>query len=127
MDEQVDVGQELQEFLLADGARLPVVLFNGPICTTTGLYCVTELEVEQARKLTRTLGFVSAVGHAATAEVLSSLLQADVPMSRIEYAQKVGQKAIALKLKIRPAEGRILTAKEMFQIGFELLLLERLN
>ena len=75
----------------------------------------------------RDLGFVSAVGHAATAEVLSHVLEANVVMNRIEYAQKVGQKAIALKLKIRPAEGRILTAREMLQIGFELLLLERLN
>lgn len=127
MDGHVEVCQELQELLLLDGARLPVVLFNGPICTTTGLYCVTELDIEQAKELIRSLGFVSAVGHAASAEVLSSVLEANVPMNRVEYTQKVGQKAIALKLKIRPAEGRILTAQEMFQIGFELLLLERLN
>lgn len=127
MEGQVGVCQELQELLLMDGARLPVVLFNGPICTTTGLYCVTEIEAEEARELIRDLGFVSAVGHAATAEVLSHVLEANVVMNRIEYAQKVGQKAIALKLKIRPAEGRILTAREMLQIGFELLLLERLN
>ena len=48
-------------------------------------------------------------------------------MKRIEYVQKVGQKAIALKLKIRPEEGRILSASEMFQIGFVLQLMERLE
>ena len=127
MEEFVHACETLQDLLLLDGRYLPVVLFNGPICTSTGLFRVTDLEVEEARQLIRDFGFVSAVGHEASAEVLSCILEADVPMNRIEYVQKVGQKAIALKLKIRAEEGRILTAAEMFQIGFSLQLLERLD
>jgi len=123
----VQVWEELQDLVMLDGGHFPVVLFNGPICTTTGLYRVSDIEIEEAKRLIRTYGFVSAVGHRASAEVLSSILAVEVPMNRIEYSQKVGQKAIALKLKIRPAEGRILTASEMIQIGFNLLLLERLE
>jgi hypothetical protein len=125
--EGVQAWEELQDLVMRGGDHAPVVIFNGPICTTTGLYRVSDLEIEEAKRLIQTFGFVSAVGHRASAEVLSSILEAEVPMNRIEYSQRVGQKAIALKLKIRPAEGRILTASEMIQIGFNLLLLERLE
>jgi len=127
MEGQVQVFGELQEFLRVEGADLPVVLFNGPVCTTAGLYRVTDIDVAEARQLIQIHGYMSAVGHHASAEVLSSILQVDVPMNRIEYRQKIGQKAIALKLNVRPPEGRILTAAEMFQIGFGLQLLERLD
>jgi len=127
MEASVHACEEVQDLMVLDGSPLPVALFNGPICTTTGLFRVTIVDVEEARELIQDFGFVSAVGHAASAEVLSSILRADVPMNRIEYVQKVGQKAIALKLKIRPEEGRILTATEMFHIGFDLLLMERLD
>lgn len=127
MEGQVQVFGELQEFLRVEGADLPVVLFNGPVCTTAGLYRVTDIDVAEARQLIQTHGYMSAVGHHASAEVLSSILQVDVPMNRIEYRQKIGQKAIALKLNVRPPEGRILTVAEMFQIGFGLQLLERLD
>lgn len=119
--------ENLEELQLPSDGPYPVALFNGPICTTTGLYRVTLLDVEEAKDLIRTFGFVSAVGHRGSAEVFSQILGADVPMNRIEYSQKIGQKAIALKLKIRPPEGLILSAAEMAQIGFELLLLERLD
>lgn len=127
MEEHVHACEEIQDLLLLDGGYLPVVPFNGPICTTAGLFRVTDLDAKEARQLIRDFGFVSAVGHEASATVLSSILEIDVPMNRIEYVQKIGQKAIALKLKIRPEEGRILTAAEMFQIGFGLQLMERLD
>ncbi len=119
--------EDLEDLLLLRGENYPIVLFNGPICTTTGLYRVTLLSIDEARELIQTFGFVSAVGHRASAEVLSQVLEAEVPMNRIEYQQKIGQKAIALKLRIRPPEGLILTASEMLQIGFDLVLLERLE
>ncbi|HHT67985.1 MAG TPA: YddF family protein [Firmicutes bacterium] len=125
--EDIRACEELQELLLLDGSQLPVVLFNGPICTTAGLYRVTDIDVDEARLLISIYGFESAVGHEASAQVFSNILETDVPMNRIEYVQKVGQKAIALKLKIRPEEGRILSASEMFQIGFVLQLMERLE
>lgn len=119
--------EDLKDLVLPGGDHYPVAIFNGPICTTTGLYRVTLLDVEEAKELIRTFGFVSAVGHHASAEVISNILEAEVPMNRIEYSQKIGQKAIALKLKIRPPEGVVLSAAEMLQVGFELLLLERLE
>ncbi|MDI9459380.1 YddF family protein [Candidatus Darwinibacter acetoxidans] len=118
---------EVLELLALDGGMLPVVLLNGPICTTTGLYRISELEVEDAKRLVNTYGWVSAVGHEASAQVLSHVLGIDVPMNRIQYEQQVGQKAIALKLNLRPPEGQVLSVEEMLEIGFSLWLLQRLE
>lgn len=124
---QLSLEDELSELLALDGLQFPVALFNGPICTTAGLYRVSELSVEAARELIAKHGFESAVGHRASAEVLSSILQIEVPMNRVEYRQEVGQLAIALKMKVRPPEGQILTTEEMLKIGFGLQLLQRLE
>lgn len=127
MEEQIYFAEELQELRLADGIQYPVVLFNGPVCTAEGLYRVSELDFEEARRLVCRWGFESAVGHVASAEVLSAVLGVPVPMNRVDYVQKAGQMAIALKLNKRPEEGRILTVAEIYAVGFCLQLLERLD
>lgn len=109
------------------GNTYPIAIFNGPVCTTNGLYRISDLGVEEAKELIARHGFESAVGHEASAQVLSAILEVEVPMKRIEYSQAVGQKAIALKLNVRPPEGQILSAEEMFKVGFELKLLERIS
>ena len=86
--------------------------------TSTGLYRVREVDVEEARRLVRLYGWVSAVGHAATAAVFSRILAVDVPMNRVEYTQQAGQLAIALKLHQRAPEGQVLSVEEMLKIGF---------
>ena len=127
LSRQLQCAEEVGELLALDGEMLRVVLLNGPVCTSTGLYRVSELHVDEARRLVRLYGSVSAVGHEATAAVLSRILGIAVPMNRVEYEQQAGQLAIALKLRQRALEGQILSVEEMLQIGFSLLLLERLE
>lgn len=110
-----------------DEGKLPVAIFNGPICTTNGLYRISEITIQEAQDLIKTHGFVSAVGHKASAEVLSAVLKAQIPMNRIQFSQSVGQKAIALMLNSRPPEGTVLSTKEMLAVGFTLKLMERLE
>ena len=124
---QLEFAEDVLELLALDGDVLPVVLLNGPVVTSTGLYRVREVDVEEARRLVRLYGWVSAVGHAATAAVFSRILVVDVPMNRVEYTQQAGQLAIALKLHQRAPEGQVLSVEEMLKIGFSLLLLERLE
>ena len=100
---------------------------NNRIRILFSMITFVEFGGSRVQTVDRVFGFISAVGHEASAEVLSYILEVDVPMNRIEYVQKLGQKAIALKLTIRPEEGRILTAAEMFQVGFGLQLMERLD
>jgi hypothetical protein len=125
--QQFELAEDVFELLALDGELLPVVLFNGPVVTTTGLYRVRELDVEEAQRLVRLYGWVSAVGHEAAAAVFSRVLGLEVPMNRVQYRQRVGQLAIALKLRARPPEGQVLSVEEMLQIGFSLLLMERLE
>ncbi|MDI9440889.1 MAG: YddF family protein [Firmicutes bacterium] len=107
-------------------ANLPVAIFNGLVCTSNGLYRISDLTPEEGRELIARHGFVSAVGHAASAAVLSEVLGVEIEMNRIQYRQQVNQKAIALVLKVRPPEGEILNAEQMREIGFDLKLMERL-
>lgn len=125
--EQDEYDQDLEDLTALDGAKLPVVIFNGPICTKNGLYRLSDLSVKKAKDLLEEHGFISAVGHEASAEVLSHLLETDIPKSRIQYSQLAGQKAIVLNLNYRPLEGQILSREEMQQVGFSLKLLERLE
>jgi hypothetical protein len=108
-------------------SKLPVALFNGTVVTTNGLYAVKDIDLESAKRLVKKQGFISAVGHEATAEILTEILEVDVPMNRIQFYQEVGQKAIVFKLNIRPAEGCILNREEIEKIGYTLKIMERLE
>lgn len=87
----------------------------------------SRIGVDAARKLVAEQGFISAIGHQATASALTDLLGQPISVNRIEFEQQVGQLAIVLRLKSRPPEGAILNREEMERIGFELLLMERLD
>lgn len=105
--------------------NLPVVLFNGTVATTNGVYSIKDIDVEKAREYVNQYGFESAIGHSATAQVISNLLEKDVQVNRIQYHQAIGQIGIALKLNERPPEGNILTMNEMTEIGYSLKIIER--
>lgn len=107
--------------------KLPVVLFNGVIATTNGIYEIEDVDVETAIELIKEKGFVSAIGHEATAQIMSEILGINIPMNRIQFKQEVGQDAIVLQLNVRPEEGKILTIDEMKLIGFGLKIMKRLK
>ncbi|MBM7614481.1 YddF family protein [Alkaliphilus hydrothermalis] len=106
---------------------LPIVLFNGTIATTNGIYSIQDINVESAKKLMAEKGVISAIGHKATAEILTDILEQPIPMNRIEFHQQVGQIAIVLKLNIRPEEGVILSKEEVDKIGYCLKIMVRLE
>ena len=70
---------------------------------------------------------LSAVGHQSTADILTTLLETEVPMNRIQFAQEKGQKALVFKLNGRPEEGKILTAEEIEAIGYKFQLLTKIS
>ena len=107
--------------------KLPVGLFNGTVVTTNGVYSIQDIDVETAKKYIKEQGFCSAIGHEATAQIMSEILEQDIPMNRVQFRQQVGQKAIAFKLNERPAEGSILSREEIEGIGYSLKIIERLE
>ena len=58
-------------------------------------------------------GWLSAIGHDATAQVATSILGYHIPVSRIAAAMAAGDEAIAIKLRGRAPEGVVLTRSEM--------------
>lgn len=107
--------------------NLPVGLFNGTVATTNGLYRIDDIDLSRARKYLKQNGFISAIGHEATAEIMSELLGFNIPMSRIQFHQEVGQIAIVFKLNERPSEGEILNREQVKKIGYSLKIMERLE
>lgn len=107
--------------------NIKVGIFNGTIATTNGVYRVSDITVDEAKKLMSKNGFISAIGHKSTAEAISDSFNMNIPMSRIDFKQQVGQKAVVFKLNKRPPEGSILCRAEIDKIGYSFKLMERLE
>ncbi|AWK53091.1 hypothetical protein DIC82_13450 [Clostridium beijerinckii] len=106
---------------------MKIGIFNGTIATTNGVYKISDIDVDDAKKLIDENGFISAIGHKSTAEAISDSFNMNIPMSRINFKQKVGQKAVVFKLNKRPPEGSILCREEIEAIGYSFKLMERLE
>ena len=104
-----------------------VGILNTSIITTDGNYTLTTITTTQAQELTQNNQILSAVGHEATAQVLTTILGVEVPVNRILFAQEVGQQAIVLKIKGRIPEGKILSLDDIEEIGYDLKLMVRNN
>ena len=114
---------------------LPLALLNCSIITNFGSYTYDRLSLVEAQGIADTAvnnpegakmrGILSAIGHQATASILTDLLEMPVEVNRIPFAQEVGQRAIVLKFNGRSGEGVILTRAEIEAIGYELGLLTR--
>jgi len=105
----------------------PIAIYNGPVVTTNGLFRVSDLALDEAKLLLHNNPFISAVGHEATATLLSEIMELNIPMNRISFQQQIGQKAVVFKLNIRPIEGLVLCRSEIEAIGFSFKLIERLE
>ncbi len=103
-------------------------LLNTTIATTDGIYKIETITLETAREyINLAEGIVSAIGHKSTADIMSELLQYEVPMNRVQFEQQAGQKAVVFKLKGRPPEGVILNRDEIEKIGYEFKLMTRME
>lgn len=105
---------------------MKVTILNTSILTSFGSFNYEPISLEQAKELIKN-GFESAVGHQTTCDILTSLLEQDVKLNRIQYAQSTEDVALVFKLKGRPEEGKILTVAEIEEIGYEFGLLTKLT
>lgn len=103
-----------------------ITILNTSILASHGMYNYTPCTTEDARALAAE-GFSSAVGHEATAQIISTVLGINCPMNRIQYKQEHGDKALIFKLRGRAPEGVILTMEEVEAIGYDFGLIERLR
>lgn len=122
-----EVQVEDREFFGVDGLpkKRPVLILNCAILTAHGTFYYYPVTLEKAKEYIKENGFISAVGHAATATILSELLGVEIPANRIQAKQEGGQMAIVFSMNKRIEEGKILTREEIEEIGYTLNLLEK--
>lgn len=118
-----------QTNLPMEASNMLLAILNTSIITAYGEFRYIPLSLEDAQNVAQTAnmgyGVLSAVGHQSTAEILTELLEFDIPVNRIQFAQEPGQDALVFKLKGRAPEGVILTREEIEAIGYEFGLLTR--
>ncbi len=102
-----------------------LTILNTSILTCYGSYNYEPINLKTAREIIAKQTWQSAVGHQSTCDILSELLNISVPLNRIQYAQEAGEIALVFKLRGRPEEGKILSAQEIEQIGYEFGVLKR--
>ena len=106
---------------------MKIALLNTSILTTSGEYRLTDISLDEAKKIILGKELDSAIGHQSTAEIMTTLLETEVVMNRQLFEQQIGQKAIVFKLLGRPEEGKILSLEDIQEIGYKFQLLERLS
>jgi len=105
-----------------------ITLLNAAILTAYGTFDYKFITLVEARRTVREADEVkSAIGHAATAEIMTNLLDYKVEANRIEFFQTVADIALIFRLKKRIGEGQVLSAKEIEKIGYEFGILRRLK
>lgn len=83
---------------------------------------IDEISIDEAVKILSN-GFISAVGHEATAQFLAKLFGINIPTNRAAVKLKPGDRVVALKLQGRLPEGKVLSEAEMQAIPYKLYLL----
>lgn len=106
---------------------MKITLLNASIITTYGTFEFQPVSVSEAKELVKNHEVVSAIGHAATADILSDLLEIEVKPNRLDYSQNIGDTALIFKLKSRISEGKVLNRAEIEETGYELGIMRRLK
>lgn len=83
---------------------------------------IDEISLEEAKRLLSAGDFVSAVGHEATADVVSRLTGVDIKFNRINIKLDKGDQLIVFQLLGRLPEGKILSEEEIKSLPYKFFL-----
>ena len=87
-------------------------------------FFIEKIDLEKA-KLFLPKNFISAVGHQATADMISSLLEVKVEVNRVQIFFEIGDKALAFVPRERLPEGKILSKEELLKIPLDIFFIQR--
>lgn len=102
-------------------------VLNGPILTSFGLYRYKKISLNQAKKVLKNNQYYSAIGHEATAILLSALLETEINYNRVAIVMHTGDIALVFHLLARLKEGQVLDIKELCTKDYTLGLLKKLE
>jgi hypothetical protein len=106
---------------------MTLYIINASTLTKYGLGKFSDfLTIGDAQLILET-GFVSAIGHEASAIVLSQILNIAIPVNRIHIKMQSGDDALILRLPQRLLEGKVLDETVLKKLDFELGLLKHLK
>jgi len=107
--------------------RNRLFVLSAPVISNAGTYTYKVISIAEAKWLVSQKGMISAVGHEATAKLLTELLGAYVMENRIFVTMEVGDRAITFRPLQRIPEGTVIrTVDELKKIGYEIGLIERI-
>ena len=92
--------------------------------SAVGAWEVVPITLTCAQRIVKDHPFVSAVGHESTAQVMTELLGADIPMARLTVEPEVGDRFLCFKLDNRPPEGAILDRTTLEALGFSWVIMQ---
>lgn len=82
-------------------------LLNSAVITKPGLYRYATCDAAAAKEWYADGGAESAIGYAETAAALSLLLNAAIPVQRVQIAMQPGDEALVFRLVFPPGTPRI--------------------
>lgn len=98
-----------------------IYLLNAPILTAYGEWSFKgPLTPQAARALIQNQSVISAIGHEASAALLSHILERPVAVQRISVQLQLGDCALVLRLLQRLPEGAILDTQQLSDTPYEL-------
>jgi PIN domain nuclease of toxin-antitoxin system len=85
---------------------------------------IREITKEEVKEILKK-GFISAVGHQSTAQILSEILDIPIPFNRIQIKLMPSDILIIFQILTRLEEGKVLTKEEISKLPFKFFLIER--
>ena len=98
-------------------------VLNTPILTEYGSFDFRKSSLPEVKELL-SQGFTSAIGHEATASLMSELTGINIPVNRVAIKMQPGDIAVVFRLLTRLPEGKVLSLDEIAKIPYELGILE---
>jgi len=97
----------------------------GMLSSNDSIVRIKNLELEKVKEIL-SRGFISAVGHKATADVITQMVGIDIPTNRVEIKLTTSDKLVVFQILTRLPEGVILSKEEVDKIPHKWYLVELL-